>query len=232
MEKADLVYLITALAIISLLGIVVKPAIPEISMPFFKGVNERDQDLSSLERTTPVMPPITTPSPAESPVSRAKNPSESSVVQEIAGANNNTISLDYPILPESRPHPPEEAIRSPIQNSSSPNATPVFSKSYNMRYSSAGYVIEAKQSPLVIDFVITPRSENMNPSYTFFIATVRDPLTMRVIEEEGFGRQYSMKKDKQIVIYNLGRYHLTLYGNDVDVVMKIYIGDTSVIRLY
>ncbi|MDH7593612.1 MAG: hypothetical protein QHG99_04555 [Methanomicrobiales archaeon] len=233
MERQDLVYFVVALFVIAIAGLIIKPAISGGTLPFFQK-DTQDSEIANYPEITPIQPPVITTetAPAKNPVSAND---ASSYVEEISGPRKNRVSIDYPVLQESRPHPPEDGIRSPSQPSiasvtNSKNSTPVYKKSFNMRFTSIGLMIEAVESPVVIDMLVTPKSEN--PNDAFLIATVRDPFTMTTIEENGYGRQYSSRRDKQIVLYRYGRYHLTLYGNLVDANIAIYIGDASVIKLY
>lgn len=234
MERQDLIYFAVALAVIAIIGLIVKPVISGGPLPLLFQKNNQDDEHPNHPDITPIPPSAS--GKDSMPAQNTGSASDSlSVVEEIAGPGKNSVSIDYPVLPESRPHPPEEGIRTaPLQNSTADvkakNSTPVYKKSYSMRYGSAGLLIEAVESPIVIDIIVTPKSEN--PNDAFLIATVRDTLTMKVIEENGYGRQYNTRRDKQIVLYKNGRYHLTLYGNLVDATLAIYIGDTSVIRLY
>lgn len=233
MERQDFIYFALALVVIALIGLVVKPMLPNIAIHPIQREGGSPTPNTSVEYT-----PVTgTPEVRSTPMTIATVPTATGSVEEMPGALGNTVQLDYPVLSDMRPHPPEEPIRSSAQNSSAgslsqSDATPVLSRSYSMRYLSVGYLIEAQKTPVVIDLEITPKSKTTNPYYTFFVATVRDPLTMEVIEENGYGRQYSLRKDKQIVLYKSGRYHLTLYGNDVDVTIRIFIGNASVIKPY
>lgn len=225
MEKQDLLYFALALGIVIVLGGVIKPMLTGETLQLLSFGRENG-------RTPPSVPPAPSPSQPNPAITVTPNVQATpATVQELPDPLKNIVSIDYPILPEDRPRPPDGGLRFPaVENKSPSQAVPVYKNNYSMRYSSAGLLIEAAAAPIVIDFEVTAKSNNTNDA--FLLVTVRDYLTRDVIEESGYGRSYSTRMDKQIVLFHPGRYHLTLYGNLVDVRLKIYMGDISAIRRY
>ncbi len=109
-----------------------------------------------------------------------------------------------------------------------PDATdpPLFTQGYSLWSNNYGLLLDDVKGPVTRDFTSYPK--NSNPHYSFFVTTVRDPRTLRVITENGYGRMYSVEKSKKIVLYSAGRYHINLYGNLMDVTISITTGDSPV----
>lgn len=97
--------------------------------------------------------------------------------------------------------------------------TDVYSNRFTLGYNSVGLLATVDRAPLVIDFSVTPG--NADPVYSFFILTVRDAESQEVVGQEGYGRTYSTESQKRLVFTRPGRYHLNLYGNWVDVDLRV-----------
>lgn len=97
--------------------------------------------------------------------------------------------------------------------------TEVYHDRFSMNYNSVGLLATVEEAPLVIDFSVTPG--NRDPVYSFFILTVRAGSTGEVVGQEGYGRTFSTESPKRLVFLNPGKYHLNLYGNWVDVDLRI-----------
>jgi len=97
--------------------------------------------------------------------------------------------------------------------------TEVYHDRFTMNYTSAGLLATVEKAPLVIDFSVIPG--NRDPVYSFFILTVRDADSSTVVGQEGYGRTFSTESPKRLIFMSPGRYHLNLYGNLVEVDLKI-----------
>ncbi len=97
--------------------------------------------------------------------------------------------------------------------------TEVYRKQFSLNYNSVGLLATVDKAPLVIDFSVTPG--NRDPVYSFFILTVRDAGSRQVVGQEGYGRTFSTESPKRLVFTSPGKYHLNLYGNWVDVDLRV-----------
>jgi hypothetical protein len=97
----------------------------------------------------------------------------------------------------------------------------VFHDRYSMNYNSIGLLATVEKPPMVIEFAVTPG--NRDPVYSFFILTVREGDSEKVIGQEGFARTFSTESPKRLVISSPGKYHLNLYGTLVNVDLRIWM---------
>lgn len=140
-----------------------------------------------------------------------------------------TVKGTEGVFPDHKLGIPEGAIRIPIMNYSQKNdSTLIFVETYTLSYTTVGLLVDVVKPPFKLQFTTTPTTtdphyEN-NPHYCFFTLTVRDPMTKEIVTEEGYGRLYTTNHEKSIIIYRSGEYHLTLYGNMVQVKLSIFAG--------
>jgi hypothetical protein len=101
--------------------------------------------------------------------------------------------------------------------------TPIFQTSFSPGYSSEGIRVDVKKGPLLVNYQVSPR--NYDPRISFFVITIRDLESNRIVAQDGYGEPFTSTPEKQIIIYGEGPYHVNLYGNQVDVNVGIYTGD-------
>lgn len=114
-----------------------------------------------------------------------------------------------------------------------------FRTTYVLRGNSTGLVVNATklEGPLWISFDVEPLhdcledaescrgDEKKTISRPYFTLTVRDNQTREIVAEDGYGGIYSSQKTNRTTqIYREGRYHLTLTGNSVDIMLTIATG--------
>jgi hypothetical protein len=177
--------------------------------------------------------------PADSPTS-AKKFSPSRPIPAVTIATPDFITDAAPVLP---PDP------YPVQHGTQINETPPtshnvrnaeFTRTYVLRGNSTGLVVNATvlEGPLRISFNVEPlydciedpascRGEAAKSiSRPYFTLTVRDNQTREIVAEDGYGREYSAEKENRTInIYSEGRYHLTLTGNSVDIILSVATGN-------
>jgi hypothetical protein len=85
-----------------------------------------------------------------------------------------------------------------------------------------GIRADIEKGPFIIEYSVDPTSAT--PAGCYLAITVRDPDTLEVIAEGGYGRTYSVERSKQITIYNAGSYHITLVGSGLDLELTFLAG--------
>jgi hypothetical protein len=89
----------------------------------------------------------------------------------------------------------------------------IFQKHYDMDFQYEGVYADIINSPFIIDFSVSPESNS--PIRSFFIITVRDNTTQKVISQDGYFRTYSAQSPKRLYFSSPGKYHITVYGGFV-----------------
>jgi len=138
----------------------------------------------------------------------------------------STVKGTEGITPAYKPGIPEGAIRTPSMNYSQRNdPAMIFEETYTLSYTTVGLLVDVVKPPFTLRFTTTPTTIDPlyknNPHYCFFTVTIRDSVTKDVVAEEGYGRVYGTEHEKSIIIYRSGEYHITLYGNMVQVKLSI-----------
>jgi len=86
----------------------------------------------------------------------------------------------------------------------------IFHQSYQFKYQYEAVVAHVHQSPLIIDFAVSPGSST--PIRSFFLITVRENATQKVIAQDGYFRTYSSNSPKRLIFSTPGTYHINMYG--------------------
>ena len=96
----------------------------------------------------------------------------------------------------------------------------IFHKSYDMDFQYEAIYAEVNNPPFIIDFSVAP--ESSSPIQSFFIITVRDNTTKKVISQDGFFRTYSAESPKRLYFSFPGKFHVDLYGGftNVDLTLR------------
>jgi hypothetical protein len=250
MEKKDILYLIGAIVIVALLAVVIKPLFTQgtlpLSLPFS---HDREEQLPPANSPVITPSPVPTSTPAGEPWSgevivlhfldeRPATEINESMIQNATPTptptphvfvGNSTVTAAYPVVPTYKPEIPEGAVHRPtMENRGLINTSTIYDQTYELRYNSVAFLVDVVKPPFVIAYTTTPTTLDPyylnNPNYCFMIITVRDPETMSVITEEGYGRNYSTDTDKVITLYRSGTFHVTIFGNMVQVKVKVEAG--------
>jgi hypothetical protein len=103
------------------------------------------------------------------------------------------------------------------------DAPSVFTGHYTPKYSSSAFQIHVNKGPLIIKYRTIPLQ--YDPRISFLKITVMDTKTAKVVAEDGYGNPYPSNPVNMITVNGDGDYHVTIYGNQVDVTVSVYTGD-------
>jgi len=133
-----------------------------------------------------------------------------------------------------RPPPPPENI--------SANYTVIYDQSLIFSWNSSALTYTLTDPPLIIDYTLTVPNITRTRQATdpvsggditvtstypdpqaYFEITVRDPVTLKVFGQTGYGRQYDVAYSKQLKILYPGTYHIQMDGNKVTAHVKFTV---------
>jgi hypothetical protein len=89
----------------------------------------------------------------------------------------------------------------------------IFHQSYQFNFQYEAVVANVVQAPLIIDFAVSPGSNS--PIRSFFMITVRDNSTQKLLAQDGYFRTYSSNSPKRLIFSSPGTYHINMYGSFV-----------------
>jgi hypothetical protein len=239
MERRDLFALGLAVGVVILLAMVGKPMISGSSLPV-PFLTSADAPVVE-DLPAPSIPPL--PSVPQSPPSwdgcvqvlhligsgdsnttdlPMMTPAPGTTLSPRAFVGESTVSGAYPVIPDYKPSIPELAVQRPTLNSSiEEDMVIIYDETYNLQYNSIGLSVNIVKPPFTLEFSTKPLTNNEyylnNPHYCFQTITVRDAKTMEIVTENGYAGIYGTEPEKVISLYRSGSYHLTLYGNMVQV---------------
>lgn len=129
-----------------------------------------------------------------------------------------------------------EPIQPPIRSSLG-SRTPVYHLKYSPQFNATAIKVNVTRGPLVINFKAIPKIND--PRISFAVITVRELPSKAVVAEERIDAfpktedltiQGNSINEKQIEIFKEGLYHINVYGNQIDVDVKVFTGDSSTIK--
>jgi hypothetical protein len=159
---------------------------------------------------------------------------ETPAVTEIPTAEPTTVPETAPPTPEATTPPPVTTragtyavaatpIRDPnyyklpyystVYNPKGNLPPTIFHQSYRFNYQYEAVVANVVRAPLIIDFAVSPGSSS--PIRSFFLITVRDNTTERLLAQDGYFRTYSSNSPKRLYFSSPGTYHINMYGSFV-----------------
>jgi hypothetical protein len=146
-----------------------------------------------IPETTPEIPTpeITTPSPV---------PTERGTYAESA-------------TPIRDPSPYVLPYYSTVYNPKGQSFPTIFQQSYTFNFQYEAVYANVVRAPLIIDFAVSPGSSS--PIRSFFIITVRDNKTQKLLAQDGYFRTYSSNSPKRLYFSSPGSYHINMYGGFV-----------------
>jgi hypothetical protein len=246
MEKKDILYFVCAIAVVAFLAVVVKPlmaggTLSELIPTSSSDQTEQSSPSTNLSQSAPSSISVGAGWDGEVKILRyldeiPANESSEERVQNLTVTptphifvGESTVTAAMPVIPPHKPGIPEGAKNIPPMDSQGEiNTTTIFDRTYVMKYNSEGFLVDVVKPPFSIEFTTTPTTTDPyflnNPHYCFLTITVRDPQTMKIVAEEGYGRIYGTEPQKVITIYRSGSYHFTLYGNMVQVDIAVKAG--------
>lgn len=102
--------------------------------------------------------------------------------------------------------------------------TPIFQTSISPRFNSQGIRVDVKRGPLLVNYQTIPLQND--PRISFLVITIRDMDTGTIVAQDGYGNPFTSSPEKQIIVYGDGPYHINIYGNQMDVNVGVYTGDS------
>jgi hypothetical protein len=112
--------------------------------------------------------------------------------------------------------------------------TPLYKFHYSPQFNATAILVNVTKGPLIVYFKATPKQKD--PRISFVVVTVRDFNTKSVVAEEQIDQipktdttdQDNSDQGKQIEIFGEGLYHINVYGNQCDVDISIFTGDSQI----
>jgi hypothetical protein len=95
----------------------------------------------------------------------------------------------------------------------------IFQQSYEFNFQYEAVVAKVNRAPLIIDFAVSPGSSS--PIRSFFLITVRENSTKKLLAQDGYFRTYSAQSPKRLIFSSPGTYHINMYGSFVNVVLTL-----------
>jgi hypothetical protein len=86
----------------------------------------------------------------------------------------------------------------------------IFHQSYQFNYQYEAVVAKVARPPFIVDFAVSPGSNS--PIRSFFIITVRDNATQKLLAQDGYFRTYSSNSPKRLYFSFPGTFHINMYG--------------------
>jgi len=156
-------------------------------------------------------------------------PSTESNSGSSAGSHGSYVQVANPV-PEGSPSEVRDLseksgeVSSPVMRKSLDDISPVYTGHYTPRYSNSAFQIHVGTGPLIIRYRTVPLQ--YDPRVSFLKITVRDAKSMKVVAENGYGEPYPSNTVNTITVNGEGDYHINIYGNQVDVIVSAYTGDS------
>jgi hypothetical protein len=86
----------------------------------------------------------------------------------------------------------------------------IYQQSYTFTYQYEAVVASVIKPPLIIDFAVSPGSSS--PIRSFFLITIRNNDTQKLLAQDGYFRTYSAQSPKRLIFSSPGTYHINMYG--------------------
>jgi hypothetical protein len=154
----------------------------------------------------------------------AQQSSQASQTVSASTTVNSTAQAAAPIVPED-PYAHNLSHSRPPPLETPAGLVAIFSRSYTMEYDTAeGIEVDVDKGPLVIDFSVAPDRSDYASYECYVEITVRDAETLEIVQQNGYGREYSEETKKSIEIFDEGKYHITLIGTRMKVNVLISVG--------
>lgn len=129
-----------------------------------------------------------------------------------------------------------EKAQTPLRSSLN-SLTPIYHLKYSPQFNATAIKVNVTRGPLVINFKAIPKIND--PRISFAVITVRELPSKAIVAEEQIDNfpkpddlslKENSKNEKQIEIFKEGFYHINIYGNQIDVEVKVFTGDSPTIK--
>ncbi len=110
---------------------------------------------------------------------------------------------------------------------------PIYHLQYSPQFNATAIKVNVTHGPLVINFKALPKIDD--PRISFAVVTVRELPSKTIVaeeqidhfpEEDDLSLQDGSINEKQIEIFKEGLYHINVYGNQIDVNVMVFTGDS------
>jgi hypothetical protein len=91
----------------------------------------------------------------------------------------------------------------------------IFHQTYEGKFQYEAIFAKVVNSPFIIDFAVSPGSTS--PVRSFFIITVWDNTTHKVLAQDGYFRTYSAESPKRLYFSFPGKFYIEMHGAFVTV---------------
>jgi hypothetical protein len=102
--------------------------------------------------------------------------------------------------------------------------TPLFQATFSPKYYSQAIKVNVMKGPLLVNYRTVPLQ--YDPRVSFLVITIRDMGSGEIVAQDGYGEPFTSTPEKQMIVYGDGVYHINVYGNQVDVTVSVYTGDS------
>jgi len=180
------------------------------------------------------------PSSTQTSVSSPRPITASTIISE---TKVNPVDLVDPILPDdyyrtvrNLSEKNGERTQTPLRSSLN-SRTPIYHLKYSPQFNATAIKVNVTRGPLVIYFKAIPKIND--PRISFAVITVREFPSKAVVAEEqidtfpktdDISLKENLKNEKQIEIFKEGLYHINVYGNQIDVEVKVFTGDSPTVK--
>lgn len=173
----------------------------------------------------------------------ASSPLPITTTPVISETKVNPVDVVDPILPDDYNRTVRdfsekngEITQTPLRSSLS-SRTPVYHLKYFPQFNATAIKVNVTRGPLIINFKAIPKINN--PRISFAVVTVRELPSKAIVAEERidtFPKTDDLTlhgnsiNEKQIEIFKEGLYHINVYGNQIDVEVNVFTGDSPVVK--
>ncbi len=91
----------------------------------------------------------------------------------------------------------------------------IFHQTYEGKFQYEAISAEVVNPPFIIDYAVTPGSSS--PVRSFFIITIWDNTTHKVLAQDGYFRTYSAESPKRLYFSFPGKFYIEMHGGFVTV---------------
>jgi hypothetical protein len=129
-----------------------------------------------------------------------------------------------------------EPVPSPIRSTLN-SRTPVYHLKYSPQFNATAIKVNVTRGPLIIKFKAIPKIND--PRISYAVITVRELPSKAVVADERIDTfrktdALTLKgnsiNEKQIEIFKEGLYHINVYGNQIDVDVTVFTGDSPIVK--
>jgi hypothetical protein len=166
---------------------------------------------------TPEVPAVTalTETPTMVPETTPETPPPASETPPPPPTPTQPLTYAVAATPIRDPNPYVLPYYSTVYNPKGQVFPTIYHQSYQFNFQYEAVVAKVIKPPFIIDFAVSPGSSS--PIRSFFMITVRDNSTQKLLAQDGYFRTYSSNSPKRLYFSGPGLYHVNMYGAFVSV---------------